>query len=295
MKQRPIELRQLRDFGQVINDTFTFYKKNLKPLMKPLIIICGFFIVLQTVATIFTYFNRAETMRVGFYSPREYHESSYYLSMGIQYILAYLTHVSIGLVTLSYIAVYVQNGNTQPTFAQVWGFFKYYFFRVLFSGIPLFILIIIATVLCILPGIWIGTIFSLFLPIMVIENSSFSYAFNKCFKLISGNWWFVFGVAVIMILILLVVNVMAVAPFSLGVVALRLITEKSIISPLIILVSLLQSMVLLIYPLYSIAAAMCYFDLCEQKESIGLLQRIENFGKQGGTDSPASLLPAEDY
>ncbi len=36
-----IKLREKRDFGQIINATFSFWKENLKPLSKSIIMIVG--------------------------------------------------------------------------------------------------------------------------------------------------------------------------------------------------------------------------------------------------------------
>ena len=40
-----IEFKKRRDFGQVINDTFTFMRQNFKPLIKTYFIFCGLFVL----------------------------------------------------------------------------------------------------------------------------------------------------------------------------------------------------------------------------------------------------------
>ena len=39
---KPLNLRKDRDFGQVINDTFTFISQNFKPLVKNYLLFVGF-------------------------------------------------------------------------------------------------------------------------------------------------------------------------------------------------------------------------------------------------------------
>jgi hypothetical protein len=39
-----IEFKKRRDFGQVINDTFTFMRQNFKPLIKTYFTFCGLFV-----------------------------------------------------------------------------------------------------------------------------------------------------------------------------------------------------------------------------------------------------------
>ena len=40
-----IEFKRRRDFGQVINDTFTFMRQNFKPLIKTYFTFCGLFVL----------------------------------------------------------------------------------------------------------------------------------------------------------------------------------------------------------------------------------------------------------
>ena len=39
-----VEFRKVRDFGEVISDTFLFMKQNFKPLFKAFFYLCGFFL-----------------------------------------------------------------------------------------------------------------------------------------------------------------------------------------------------------------------------------------------------------
>jgi uncharacterized membrane protein (DUF106 family) len=143
MKQT-IELRKLRDFGQVITDTFTFFKENFKPLMRSLFIICGVFILLGTVTSTAAYLNMSSVFnfRPGGFNTydMEGHTRSYFISTAFNLLVLLLSQSCTYLVTLCYISVYLQNNKSQPTLAEVWGFFKYYFWRVLGSSILLLLL-----------------------------------------------------------------------------------------------------------------------------------------------------------
>lgn len=290
MKQ-PIELRRVRDFGQVINDSFTFLKENFKPLFKSLFIICGFFLVLGTITTAFT-FLKMSSMYSGRFQNIQGGQYDYLISFFISAVSLIAAQACIHLVTLCYISVYLQKGNVQPTFAEVWGYFKYYFFRVFGSSILIAIMFVVGFVLCIIPGIYVLPIFYLIIPIMVIENSSFSYAFNKAFRIIRENWWTTFGVIFVMGMIVGVANSFAQYPITIISVSSRLVSLKGITTPLIIFFSALRNILMLGYALPGIAICLCYFSLAEQKDGLGLLERIEKFGT-GAADN--SNLPTEEY
>lgn len=176
--------------------------------------------------------------------------------------------------------------------AEVWGFFKYYFWRVLGSSILLVIISCIGFVFCIIPGIYLAIVFSLVIPTIVIENASFGYAFNKSFRLIRDNWWTVFGVIFVMGLIVGLANGLASTPLSLITLMTRFFTVKSFVLPLIIFFSILENILIVTHSLTAISISMCYFNLSEQKEGTGLMDRIEHFGK---TNDESPGLPAEEY
>ncbi|HAL83243.1 MAG TPA: hypothetical protein DCO83_14265 [Mucilaginibacter sp.] len=292
MKQ-PIELRKLRDFGQIINDSFTFLKENFKPLFKSLFIICGFFILIGIVSTVFTYMNFSTVFKFDMNSyDAQTQPMTYFISAFVSAFIVVLTQAFIHLVTLCYISVYLQKNNTTPTLAEVWGYFRFYFFRVLWSGILIFFIIAVGFVLCIIPGIYLMTVSYLIIPIIVIENSSFSYAFNKSFRLIKNNWWLVFGVIFIMSLIVGIASSIVSMPITLVTVGDKFLPLKGLKLPLIIISSVLRNILLLAYVLPAIAVCLCYFNLSEEKDGTGLLDRIEKIGKDNDEQSP---LPAEEF
>jgi hypothetical protein len=292
MKQ-PIELRRIRDFGQVINDTFIFLKENLKPLLKVLFIICGFFILIGIISSIFTYMNITSVFS---FDPNTYDGDGksymYFTSVFITAFALMISQAFIFLTTLCYISVYLQKDKATPTLAEVWGYFRFYFFRVLLSSILIFILLMIATVCCLVPAIWLSPILYLIFPVIVMENTSFSYAFNKSFRIIKDNWWFVFGVIFVMMIIVIVINSCVSIPLGLITVGSKFLTLTTFRLPAIIIFSILRNILLLAYVLPAIGLSLCYFALTEQKDGTGLMDRIEKLGK---SDDTGPALPAEEY
>jgi hypothetical protein len=291
MKQN-FELRKLRDFGQVFNDTFVFFKDNLKPLMRSLFVICGILMLISAVSSASTFLNMSSVFN---FTPgadtydMERHTMSYMLGAFISASVVLITISCINLVTMCYMSVYLQNKSERPTTVQVWGYFKYYFWRVLGANILLGILTGIGAVFCFLPGIYLGVVFSLVTPIIVIENASFGYAFNKSFSLIRDNWWFVFGVFIVMYLIVSIANGIAGAPLSMAPLLGKMVSNSTVTTPVIIFFSVLRSLLLVTYSLLTISVTLCYFDLSEKKEGTGLLGRIEDFGKA----EPQQEMPGE--
>ena len=291
---QPIELRKSRDFGQIINDSFTFFKENFKPLTTALLIITGLFLIAGTISNVVSSLSMIDMYSSNIDNSQifESHSVSYIITVLVNALILMLTQTFIHLTTLCYISVYLQKGNKQPTFAEVWGYFKYYFLRAIGSGLLIVVLICIAFVACIIPGIYLTPIFYLIIPIIVIENASFKYAYNKSFRLIKENWWFVFGVIFVMGLIIGMAAGIVSVPMTIIAAGSKFFSLKSFTVPVLIVFSTLRSLVTIAYALPSIAICMCYFTLSEEKEGLGLLGRIENLGKSDHTDTG---LPAEEF
>ncbi len=289
-----LEFKKRRDFGQVINDTFTFMRQNFKPLIKTYFTFCGLFVLASMAAMLMQQYkmvniintigNGRNTTGIGF--------GSLY---GIEYFLTILfslaTYASMSVAILSYIAIYVQKGNQTPTTDEVWGYFKYYFFRVFGNSLLLMLMLGVAFIFCLVPGFWLFPFVAMMFPIMVIENGSLGYSFNRSFKIIKDNFWVTFGTLLVIWIIVYACMSMVILPTSL----LNMVSMFSHKSPhmsvtLSMITSVLQSLcqVFTIIPIITISLA--YFSLVEQKENTGLMERISNFGSN---EKPIDTRPEE--
>lgn len=286
-----VEFKKRRDFGQVINDTFTFIRQNIKPLIKTYFTFCGLF-VLASMATLLlqqfkmvnvinTVGGMRHTRGIGLYG------IEYFLSL----IFSFASYSSMTVAVLSYIAIYVQKGNQTPTLDEVWGFFKYYFFRVFGSSFLLMLLLIIGFMFCLVPGFYLFPFIAMMFPIMVIENSSLSYSFSRSFSLIKENFWVTFGTLIIVWIIVYACTTLIILPTSLfNMLSMFSSKNPQMSLTLSLITTVLQSLcqVFTIVPIITIS--LMYFNLVEEKESVGLMERISNFGN---TEKPIDTRPEE--
>lgn len=289
-----IEFKKRRDFGQVINDTFTFMRQNFKPLIKTYFAFCGLFVLAGMLSMLIYQYkmvNIINTMGRG-RSPRGFGLGNVY---NLEYFLSLLfslaSYASMTVAILSYIAIYVQKGNQTPTLDEVWGFFKYYFFRVFGSSILLIVMLVIGFILCLIPGFYLFPFVAMMFPIMVIENGSLGYAFGKSFKIIQNNFWVTFGTLIVVWIIVYACMSMVVLPTTLfNMIGMFTSKSPTMSIPLSLATTVLQSLcqVFTIIPIITISLS--YFSLQEQKENTGLLERISNFGN---TEKPIDTRPEE--
>lgn len=287
-----------RDFGELINDSINFVKQHFKPLFTPLLYIClvfvlaamatGILIQVRTISLLGA--ERAGTLGA-------FGGTAFLAGFGINYIFYllfyFLAFTVVQLVTLCYIDLYKRKGNIAPAKEEVWTACKAHFWRFTLVSLLLSIILIIATMFCLVPGLYLFPIVSLVYVIVVMDDTSFDQAFSYAFTLIKDNWWKTFGALFIVWLI---------TYFSISLLTLpgTLMTMSSLFlgdSPSFSLTGavlnvIVQSFGMLLYALPTVTAALCYFSLREEKEGTGLLERIEALGTVNKTDTD---LPGEEY
>lgn len=289
-----LEFRKKRDFGQVINDTFTFMRQNFKPLIKVYFTFCGLFVLASMLTMLLqqykmvSIFNtigiEGNTNKLGLSS---IYSVEYFLSI----LFSLATYASMSVAILSYIAVYVKKRNETPTTDEVWGYFKYYFFRIFGSSLLLILMLIISFFFCVVPFFWLFPYVAMIFPIMVIENGSLGYSFTRSFAVIKDNFWITFGTLIVVWIIVYACMSMVVLPTTLFNM-IGMFTHKTprMSLTLTMITTVLQSLcqVFTIIPIITISLA--YFSLVEQKENPGLMERISNFGS---TEKPIDTRPEE--
>ncbi len=294
--QPKIELAKTRDFGEIINDTFTFISQNWKPLLKSYAIICGFFIVANLVVALLQQQKLIGAMQttspysVGYNFGRNF-RSMFGLTYFLSLIFGLLSVTAITLVPLSFMSLYKEKGNIAPDTEEVWGYFKHYFLRCIGTTLVVGICIIVGFALCLIPGFYLLPILSLILPIIVFENTDLGYSWSKSFRLIKENWWQTFGAIVVAGIITYAAAAIFIIPVTLVTVGSMFVSKTPPSSSMVILTTIVSALCYVFYMIPSITTALCYFNLNEQKEGTGLMNRINNFGN----NDLDTGLPKEDY
>jgi hypothetical protein len=282
-----VDFKQSRDFGQLVNDTFVFVKQNWKPLGKALFIICGFFIAVGMVVNVF---NQVRIFgEIGTTQPRVGNILGPLYFLNILFSIA--SYTLIGLTTFSYISLYIEKNGTSPSTEEVWSYVKYYFWRFLGSQIALGILVMIGFVLCGIPGIYLFPIVMIMQAMIIFENASLGYVFDRGFKLIKENWWTTFGAFVIIGIAVYALFMLLVLPLSIVTGASMAVSKSGTPLPFVILMSVLGHALQIVTALFYIVTAFAYYSLVEKKEGASLLDKVNTIG-QNDIDSDQ---PEEQY
>ena len=265
-----VELNQIRDLGQVVDDSILFLKQNFKPLLKSYFTICGVLWLAEAVIGVVNQIQTIQRIQDG--------DSVFSLAFFIVMFLGFLNYTLLILTILSYITLYRDKDKETPTVEEVWTYVKYYFFRMFGGSLVLLLALAAGTVCCFFPGIYLYPILILVPAIMVIENTSFRYAFNRSFQIIKKRWGQVFGVTLVIGVIIISTMPLVAIPtaiIAVGVKFVALVNTNTVFS---VALSIGLHLVQVLFILPVIASAMLYFSLTEQKDDANLLSRIEMLG-----------------
>ncbi|MCC8425203.1 hypothetical protein [Mucilaginibacter sp. UR6-11] len=295
-----VELAKTRDFGEIIADSFLFIRQNLKPLVSCFFLFCGFFLLISAVfgmmqqLRLTEMINSMDSSDGGATAVTRGFGRKTFLETSVMIIAMLLTYTAMPVTILSFMTLYKDKGNVAPTNEEVWGYFKYYFFKVLGGSIVNAIVLICGFILCLIPGIYFYPVLGLIFPIMIVEHTTYGYAFNQSFRLIKDKWWTVFGALFITWLIVAVCSSIITMPFAAVNIWSTFLQHTrhvhlSVLS--IVSATILGQLAHVLYILPLVALTLCYFSLTESKHATGLMDRID----QIGLDNTDTDTPAEEY
>ena len=288
-----IEFYKKRQFGDKVNATFTFLRENAWPFIKIQLMIAGPILLLVRILM-----NQLSFSLIGF-NPDEISANmiiDFIQLYGLMLLSTLVTATLAPILTYGYMKAYQENAPGDITPAIVMKDLASKFFNLLGFNILMYIVVIIASLFFLIPGLYVFIVLSLGSSIIIFENNNPIDAFGRAFTLISGKWWSTFGLIIVMGIIGYVISMFFSLPRTLlyGVKMFTTVVEGGEISTfsdmstgeqaLNILFSVLETFGgILLYSLSYIALAFQYFNLVERRESRGLMSQIQGMD-QSSTD-----------
>ncbi len=278
----PVRLRQVRDLGQIISDSFLFVRQNWKTLYKALAFACVPLVLLGSF--FFMGFFR-ETMSSAMRGSQAVPSFGGMLLGYLFYGLGFLLFVSI---IQEYLRAYLTQEHTTLTsgelikraVAQVPMYFG--------LGFVSYLIIILCMLAFILPGIWMAIALSLVFTCHGIERTGFG-SISRSFNLVKGDWWNTFGTLFLQGLLVGVIAYAVMIPFFLlmGFGAFSSASSGTdpeaagtmMMNVMPIMMAVMSVVYLFLYPLPIIGCALIYFSQVEKKEQRGLGDQISQFDK----------------
>ena len=272
MNQTKIEFRKVRDFGALLGVTFDYIKQNIKLLFKSNLLIGSPFILL---AGVFMGIYQSSIFNFRVQPEIEQFAIPFLISMFFM-MLSYLVII---IVTYSHLILYKNSEAGNFDIDDVWQNVKRNFWMILFTGIGYSILSFIGFVFLIVPGIYLSIALSIIFIVRLEERLNFFEAVSRCVKIVSGNWWFTFGIIIVVGMIQGFLGFILYVPNYIVTIFLAFTGVDSNTGDLgrvlYIISSIIATFGVLLYSISTIAIAFQYYNLVERKEAPGLVQQIE--------------------
>ncbi|WP_276089469.1 hypothetical protein [Pedobacter sp. JY14-1] len=281
-----VEFKKVRSFGEIINDSFLFIRQNIKALFKTFLYFSGIFVVAGIVSNVMYQLRIQEAAG----------QNSVSAMFGLTYLvvmaITLLSYTALTVSILCFIDLYNQKGRVAPTVEEVWGYFRYYFFRVFGSSLVIGLFLGICFLCCIIPGIYVFPAVSLVLPVMIFENAGLDYSLGRGFKLVKQQWWPTAGTLLMIWFITYAMMCFVMVPLIMaGLIGSFAGGQKALGLGIAITSAVLQGICQIFMILPLVGVSLCYFNLAERIEHTGLLGRINQFGNE----SDPSGETREDY
>lgn len=287
----PIQLRQARDFGQIITTTFAFLRHEWKPLARAILAIglpaaiAGGFLAGGTVAQFQGFQMSSEN------DPSELFNA---LSTGLpMMLLGFLLLIVAWLFVVSMVHEYVRAYHLGEHHGLTTGdLFKRgasqigpYLGASLLTGLLCFL----GFILCIIPFFYVWAVLALVLPVHAIERTGGAGALGRSNQLVSGDFWPTLGLLFVMAIINGFINGIIQLPFTIVGIVIGINTGieglNSGSAELPVWWGLFNSIStavqwcvqMLTYPIIAVAMAIKYFSRVEETEGIGLKEKMAGF------------------
>jgi len=296
-----IEFKKQRDLGEILSDTFTFIRSEIKPFSSTYLKIVGPYVVVMLICYALYMYSFGDLLNFNVESSNSAVEGLVLFVVGgafmVSIIVAYvLSHAT----TLFYIKSYA-NTNGNINFEEIKKGVYGSFWQFMGLGILVGFCVGVGLMFCLIPGIYLYVPLILSFSILVFNRKGATDAFSYSFTLVKDYWWNTFASLFVVGIIVSVAGYAFALPGTIytyakmGILSGEIDAENfSVIDPITILLGIISTLAQFLLNIISVVASvLIYFDLNEKKNFTGTYERIKNLGESdtyeriknlGGTD-----------
>ncbi len=289
-----IEFKKERDLGTILSDTFKFLRENWKAYFLTILKVCGP-VLLVFITALGFYMYSFSGLFSGIGEPGWEQEgpdvnstSLMFISIIVLMLAGIALYVLMNTASLYFIRSYITNKG-EIDFLEIKKNVYENFWSFIGLGILVVLIFFVSIMLCFFPVIYTWVVLSLAFPIMVFERRGVTDSIGHCFTLIKDHWFNTFGVLFVVGLLVYILSMIFAVP---GLIYQFVKMGTSIgqedptavigifSDPIYFVLNVLSyTGQFVLSSVTLIASVLIYFDLNEQKNLTGTLERIDNLGQ----------------
>ena len=291
-----IEFKKERDLGAMITDAFKFLRQEWKPFFTTIIKISLAPILLAVASIIYfsfsfsDFFSSAVMMNQFSSSQEETTNFGTFFIAVIVYLICYLiAYVMVTASAMYYVKSYVENqGIIDYEYVKSMTLQKFWSFSGLFlvSGI----IIGVGFLFCVLPGVYFAIVLSVASSILVFFDRGSMDSIGDAFTFIKGHWWDTLGIVIVVSFIVGILNYITQIPatiyqfIQMGTSTFGSGDPTEVLEifkdPIYLgLISLSYFIQFLFYTITLLVTIFIFFDINEQKNNSGAIDKIDSIGR----------------
>jgi hypothetical protein len=291
-----VEFKKERDLGAIITDTFKFIRLEWKPFFGYVFKIAIVPILLAGASVLYiSYASSKIFSAIDVENLDSFNDGNLFGSSGEIIIAVFLmlvfylvAYVMVNVGSLYYIKSYIEN-NGQVNFDEIKQKVGEKFWAFVGLGILIGLIAFVSMLLCFFPVIYTSIVLSLASSILVFENKTVSGAIGDSFNFIKGHWWETFGILIVIGILVSILSYI----FSIPAVIYQLIQGMSLLGsedpsqmmsmfsdPIYLVLNIIANAAQFLFSSITlIATVLVYFDINEQKNASGTLDKIDGLGR----------------
>ncbi len=282
IKSRQIDFRKEREFGDVLNATFSFIGQEFRGFGTAILFYAVPFLIIIGITSVYLQLKTVTMMTTSNALNYSYFIGEFSQVYLLLLIVGIIGHTVLFSTVYNYINLYITKGKDNFTLGDVFSNIVKTFFPLLGASIVISIICSIGFVFCLIPGIYLSVSLSLVLITMIIEKKGFGNAFSRSFDLTKTQWWRTLLLLFVVFLIIAVLGGLIGLPGQLtnffemfNELKKGIITQTSQSLFTIIYSGFAAVVNHLLYVIFYIVIAFQYFNLVEKKEKPSLLEKID--------------------
>lgn len=306
-----IDLRRARDFGATINVIFEFLRQNWRIIGKSLVFIMGPVLILATIVAGAYMRALMATMSIDAASTPEDLFGAYVdmaPMIGLSTLAFAVSLIFMYGIIAGYVRLYNDRYPEPIEVDDVWREVRHSFLRItgtlivvaIVTMLPFAVLIlpaaatetwwlvVIGFLVAIVPMIYLSVCMLIIVPMRLEEEIGVVAAIRRSMRLMKGRWWFTVWLFIVIQIILTFASVIFQLPVQ-AIVMMQGIGGVTTPGPLFYIATAFY--VIGTYLLYSITvltSSVQYYNLVEQKDGIGMSDRINEIGAE--LDEPTATV-----
>ncbi|MCG8306215.1 MAG: hypothetical protein MI975_02410 [Cytophagales bacterium] len=287
-----IAFYKVRSFSQKLNATIEFIRQNYKTLGKSILYILGPMAVLNGLLFSqyidFMFGSMTATDPVNVQNPFAFITNPSYIGFIVLSTFSGLLNVA---VIFNFMKLYNSKYPEEITVMEILNSSWKNIVPLFLLGILITILIVVGFLVFIIPGIYLMIALALSVPALLFERLGIIESIRRSFGLIKGKWWSTFGLLFVASILMYAVSMIFILPFYVFyfISIFTLVEETGITTDLSswwfqggmalsVMFMFLGSF--LTYSIPIVALSFQYFNLVERKESVGLMEEIEQLDSE---------------